>query len=115
MKVSFNRVLDGTAKYIDEFILPGMNDWQELAARIAIGRVFNNKDALRAYVVNNGYIRSFALIDDEGNIDIDQLAADIKREIERKGKLEVDLKLFGKLRFSPTDVNTLKRMITQEA
>lgn len=114
MTVSFNRVLDGAAKYIDDCILPNMNDWQTIAARIAIGRVFNNRDALRSYIINNGYIRSFALIDEEGNVDIDQLAADIKREVERKGKVEVDLKIFGKMRFEAADVEKLHQMITQE-
>lgn len=113
MAVPFSRVMDGAAKYIDEFVIPGMNDWQEIAARIAIGRVFNNRDALRNYIINNGYIRSFALVDDEGNVDIDQLAADIKREIERKGKLDVDLKIFGKMRFSADDVDKLHHMIAE--
>ena len=114
MTVPFNRVLDGAAKYIDEFVLPGMNDWQEVTARIAIGRVFKNRETLQTYIINNGYIRSFALVDDAGNVDIDQLAEDLKREITRKGKLEVDLKIFGKMRFTADDVDRLHQYITKE-
>lgn len=112
--VSFNRVLDGATAYIEQNIMPGMSDWQEIAARIALARVFDNRESLKDYLINNGYIRTFALIDEEGNVDIDRLAAEIKNEIERKGKLEVNLKIFGRLRFEPSDVDNLHRMITQE-
>lgn len=114
MAVPFNRVLNGASAFIEKNIMPGMNDWQEIAARIALGRVFDNRDALKAYLVNNGYIRTFAMIDDEGNVDIDRLASDLKREIEKKGKIEVNLKIFGKMKFDASDVDTLHRMITQE-
>lgn len=114
MAVPFNRILDGAAEYIEKNIMPNMNDWQEIAARIAIGRVFDNRDAIKESLINNGYIRTFALIDENGNVDIDRLAQEIKREIEKKGRIEVNLKLFGKLKFDAADVDALHRMITQE-
>lgn len=114
MSVSINCVMDAMVKYIDEMIIPNMNDWQEVAARIAIGRVINKRDDLKRYIVNTGYIRSFALIDDDGNVDIDQLVADLKREIDRKGKLSVDLKFLGKMRFDVKDVEKLHQMIMLE-
>ena len=113
MAVSFNSALVGAAELIEKNIMPGMNDWQEIAARIALGRVFDNRDALKNYLVNNGYIRTFAMIDNDGNVDIDRLAGDLKREIEKKGKLEIDLKIFGKMKFEATDVDNLHRMIVQ--
>lgn len=115
MAVPFNRVLDGAAEFIEKDIMPNMNDWQEIAARIALGRVFDNRDAIKSHLINTGYIRTFALIDETGNVDIDRLAADLKREIEKKGRLEVNLKIFGKMRFDAGDVDKLHRMITQEA
>lgn len=114
MSVPLNRVLDGATEYIDKYIMPGMNDWQEMLARIAIGRVFDNREALKNYLVRTGYIRTFALIDDDGNVDIDRLAADLKREIEKKGKLEVNLKIFGKMKFDTGDVDKMLRTIKQE-
>jgi hypothetical protein len=114
MKVSLNRVLDGVVEFIETGIMPGMNDWQEIAARIALGRIYDSRENLKSYLTNTGYIRTFALIDDEGNVDIDRLAADLKREVERKGKLEVNLKMFGKMKFDAGDVERLRRLITQE-
>jgi hypothetical protein len=114
MSVPFNRVLDGAAEFIERDIMPNMTDWQEIAARIALGRVFDNRDAIKNYFVNTGYLRTFALIDEDGNVDIDRLIADLKREIERKGTLEVNLKIFGKLRFDSSDADKLHRIITQE-
>lgn len=113
MSVPLNRVLDGATEYIDKYIMPGMNDWQEVVARLAIGRIFDNREALQNFIVNTGYIRTFALIDEAGNVDIDRLAADFKREIEKKGKIEVNLKVFGRMKFNAEDIDTLHRMITQ--
>lgn len=114
MAVPFSRVVDGAAKFIETEIMPNMNDWQEIAARIAIGRVFDNRDAIKRHLVSTGYLRTFALIDEDGNVDIDRLSADLKREIERKGKIEINLKLFGRLKFDSGDVDKLHRIITQE-
>lgn len=114
MAVPFSRVLDGAAEFIEKDIMPSMNDWQEIAARIALGRVFDNRDAIKNYLINTGYLRTFTLIDEDGNVDIDRLAADLKREIDKKGKIEINLKVFGKMRFDTGDVEKLHRMITQE-
>ena len=114
MTVPLNRVLDGAVEFIETNIMPGMNDWQEVVARLAIGRIYDNREALQNFLVSTGYIRTFALIDDDGNVDIDRLTADLKREIEKKGKIEVNLKVFGKMKFNASDVDTLHRMITQE-
>ena len=114
MNVPFEKVLDGIAKYIDSEIYAGMNDWQELLARVAVGRVFENREALKTSLVNNGVIRTFAVIDDDGMVDVDGLIRDIKREIERKGSLEIKIPIFGKMKFVPSDVDTLYNTIMRE-
>ena len=114
MAVPLNRVLDGAVEFIEKNIMPGMNDWQEVVARMAIGRVYDNREAVQNFLVNTGYIRTFALIDDAGNVDIDRLASDLKRQVEMKGKIEVNLKLFGKLKFDANDVDQLYRLIIKE-
>lgn len=83
MAVSFERALDGVIKYIDAEIIGGMNEWQELVARMAIGRVAENSEAVKASVLNNGIVRTFGVVDSDGMIDIDGLARDLKREIAR--------------------------------
>lgn len=47
MKVKFEAVLDGAAKYMDREIYPGMNDWQEVIARVTVGQIFENRAAVK--------------------------------------------------------------------
>lgn len=113
MRVKFEAVLDGMAKFLDKEIYSGMNDWQEILARITVGRVFENREAVKAVIVNNGIIRTFGIVDENGNVDIERLASDMKREIQRKEKLEISIPLFGKITFHPEDVDSLYNMIME--
>lgn len=90
-----------------------MNDWQEFLARITVGRVFENKETVKTAIVNNGFIRTFGIVDEDGNVDIERLASDMKREIQRKEKLTVSIPLFGTITFHPEDVDSLYNMIME--
>jgi hypothetical protein len=111
MNYKLETVIDGIARYIDREIYTGMNDLQELVARIAVGRMIDNTEAIRETLVNNGIIRTFGIIDAEGMVDLDTLARDVKKEIERKGKLVVTIPMFGKMTFTPDDVDAICRSI----
>jgi hypothetical protein len=113
MLYKFEKVVDGIAKYIDFEIYSGMNDLQEVMARIVIGRLIENEDAIKKSIVNNGVIRTFGFVDSEGMVDVDSLRADVKKEIERKGKLTISIPMFGKLTFVPEDVDVIYRYITE--
>jgi hypothetical protein len=111
MKYKLETVIDGIAKYIDREIYSGMNDFQELMARVVVGRMIDNTEAIREALVSNGIIRTFGIIDSEGMVDVDSLARDVKKEIERKGKLVITLPTFGKMTFMPEDVDAIYRCI----
>ena len=114
MKYEFERVLDGLDSYIDEHIYSGMNDLQEFAARVLIGRIINNRAAIKESLVNNGFVRTFGIIDNDGKIDVEALAKDIKREICKKEKITFEIPMFGKMTFTPSDVDVIYRKITGE-
>ena len=73
MKCELGKVIDGISKYIDSEMYSGMNDLQEFAARVLIGRVITNKDNVKEYLVNNGFIRTFGIIDGDGMVDVEGL------------------------------------------
>ena len=114
MLYKFEKVMEGISNYINAEVYSGMNDLQEIAARIVIGRLIGNEETIKKALVNNGVIRTFGIIDGEGMVDIESLAKDLKREIERKGKLVVNIPMFGKLTFVPDDVDTLYKYIIGE-
>lgn len=114
MRYEFNRVIDGMSRYIDSEIYSRMNDLQEFAARVLVGRFISNEDAVKESLINNGFIRTFGIIDADGMVDVITLAKDIKREIARKGKISFSIPMFGTMSFVPEDADTVFRYITGE-
>jgi hypothetical protein len=113
MKYEFNQVVDGLVKYINKYILPGMNQIQDFGARVMMGRFLNNSENIRMMLINNGFVRTFGIIDADG-VEIEELLTDIKKEIARQGKISFDVPLFGKMTFEPGDVDVLYQIITEK-
>jgi hypothetical protein len=107
--MNLERVLNGIARYLDREIYAGMNNWQEAIARIAVSRMLNNKSLEN--MINNPYMRTFAIIDAEGNVDVDGLYRDLRTYISNKGKIEIELPIFGKFTFTESDVDSLYNCI----
>ena len=110
--VEFNKVVEGLSRYINNHIYSNMNDWQEVLARIAVGRIIGNPENLKQSLIGNSYVRTFAVMDSEGNVDLEPILTELKREIERKGKITFDVPMFGKFTFVPNDIDELYREIT---
>lgn len=111
--MTFEKVLDGAVRFINENVIPGMNDWQEIAARIAIGRLYENQQSVLTFLQNNGIVRAFGVINSDGDVDIDRLCTDLKREIQKKKKIQVAITGFGKMSFDASDVDKLYNYIKE--
>jgi hypothetical protein len=112
--MKFEQVLNGVVKYIDKEIYPGMNDWQEMLARIAVSRIIGNTENLKTTLSSNPFLRTFAIIDNDGNVDLESLIKDLKSQMEKKEKLKVSLSIFGDLTFTPQDVDKLYATIIEQ-
>lgn len=112
--VRFEKVMDGINRYIDQEIYGNLNDLQEILARIVVGRVNSNAENIKATLMSNGFAKTLCIIDSDGMVDIDRLMQDIRREIERKGSIEFDVPMIGRLKFTPADVDVLYNMIVRE-
>ena len=111
--MEFERVIDGILRYINSELLTGMNDWQEMIARIAISRMIGDTSKLKETMVGNAYVRTFGIMDKDGNVDVEGLIKDIRKQIERKGKISLDIPLMGRFTFHPEDVDRLHEKILE--
>ena len=109
--MEFEKVLNGILKYLNAEIYSGMNDWQEMLARIAVSRLLKNSSNLKESLIHNPFIKTFAIIDDNGMVDVSGLLSDIKSQLEQKEKLSFSIPLFGTFTFTVTDVEKLKGCI----
>ena len=111
MKVKFETVLDGVNRYIDKEIYGNLNDLQEFVARLVVGRVNGNSEGIKNTLMHNGFAKTLCIVDSEGMVDVEQLLQEIRKEIERKGSLQIDIPLIGKLTFHTSDVDVLRNEI----
>lgn len=111
MKIKFESVVDGINRYLDKEIYRNLNDLQEFAARLVVGRINQNSEALKTALMNNGFVRTMCIIDSDGMVDIETILQEVKREVERKGTLQVEIPMVGKLTFCPADVDVLRDQI----
>ena len=109
--MEFEKVLNGVVKYIDKEIIKGLNPWQEVLARVSMARVISNSASLKESLSKNAILKTFAISDENGNIDVDGLVADLKKIISEKGCLELNLPLFGNFKFVASDVDTIHSYI----
>lgn len=110
----FEKVVDGIARYVDAEIYSSMNDWQEIMARMAIGRILGNKETLKQKIMENPLLMSFVMLDAEGEMDVDKFLSDLKSVIAQKGGLRISIPLFGNLKFVETDVDHLRKYIMND-
>ena len=111
--MNFEQVINGIVKYLNQEVYTGMNGWQEVLARVAVSRLIGNKDKIKTALIENPFVKTFAIIDESGNVDVDGLANNLREVIREKGTLDIEVPAFGKFSFKESDVDTLHRMITQ--
>jgi hypothetical protein len=111
--MEFERVLNGIMKYLNREIYKGMNDWQEMFARIAVSRIIGNRENLKEMLINNPFVKTFAIIDEKGLVDVEGLIRDIRQQVEQKQKLTISLPMFGNFTFTVEDVDKLHNAIME--
>lgn len=111
--MEFERVLNGIMKYLNNEIYANMNDWQEIIARIAVSRIIGNSEELKKSLIENPFMKTFAIIDNNGNVDLEGLIRDIKKQIAQKEKISISFPMFGKFTFTEADVDKLHHTIME--
>jgi hypothetical protein len=109
--MEFNKVINGIVKYINKEMMCNLNSWQEILARVSMSRVLGNSASIKTWLIENPFIKTFAIINDEGNVDVDGLIEDLKTIVREKGSIEIDIPLFGKFKFNENDINILNSYI----
>jgi hypothetical protein len=68
--MEFERVIKGITKYLNNEIYAGMNDWQEMLARIAVSRMIGNTNNLKNALINNPQNLTANLANNPSDIEI---------------------------------------------
>jgi hypothetical protein len=112
MKVQFETVVDGINRYLSDKIYINLNELQEFAVRVIVGRVTDNVDLFKNTLMGNPVARFFCYMDEDGMVDVDAFAMKLKQELDKKGKLRFSIPFISKLTFIPSDADVLKNYMS---
>lgn len=111
--MEFKKVVAGLVKYIDRNICPNMNDLQEIGYRALCSRVMSNLEQYKTAISNNAFLQTFAIIDADGNVDLEGLMSSLKGPIEEKEKIKIKIPFYGTFTFTASDIDDIYNTITK--
>ena len=109
--MEFEKVVDGIAKYIDRKICPNLSELQALGYRFMCAKIYKNLGAYKTLLSQNPFIKTFAVIDEAGNVDVDDLMETLKTAVAQKGSVKITVPLYGTFTFTADDIDELHLII----
>ena len=110
--VTYNQVVNGMAKYIDQEIINKIQGWQRWALGAGAGIIMNKGtnmfNAFKAHPV----VKMLEVIDDNDLIDIDTIYAELRKQAE-KGSATFDAPMIGTITLTKDDVDKLYHLIKE--
>ena len=94
--VNVGQIKRGLANFVDAEILPKIpaGTLKRTLIGAAIGLYLSNLEKALAGATKSAYITALGVMDEAGNIDIDRLAEEIKRNMPPEG-MRIDLDIMG--------------------
>ena len=101
------KVIETIFKYLEKNMVPGMNGLQEIAFYAVKEAIDEEADNLIETIKAKPLVRAIAAIDKDGNVDVEKLACRVRKGIEAKGSLTIDIPLYGSICFRPEDIDNI--------
>lgn len=111
--MEFEKVVSGIIKYVNRVIIPTMNDWQKIGARLLLSRLTRSSSDIKRTLSSNAYIMAFGVMNNDGSVDIENLIKDIRGLFEETPVIEVNVPLYGSLKFNESDIDTIYKYIME--
>ena len=110
--VTYNQVVNGMAKYIDQEIINKIQGWQRWALGAGAGIMMNKGANIFNALKVNPIIKMLEVIDDNDMIDIDTIYTEIRKQAE-KGSATFDAPMIGTITLTKDDVDKLYHLIKE--
>lgn len=110
--VTIGQIEKGVASYLDAELMPNFpNDGiQKVLAGTVIGLAIRKSGSIIQSFSDNQYVKMLGIMDDEGNVDLDLLKDEFKKNISENGFV-LDIPMFGTMTFHKADVDKLYKHI----
>lgn len=106
--VSIDKIEKGVASYLDGELMPQLqnNGLEKVIVGTVVSLAISKSGAIVAGYKDNKLVRMLGLMDDDGNVDVEVLATELKKNIPKEG-VKVDIPIIGTMTFHKNDVDKL--------
>lgn len=112
--VSIDKIEQGVAAYLDAELMPQLqkNGVERVLVGTAASLMIHRAGAIVEGYKDNKLVKMLGVMDEEGNVDVDTLVGEVKKNIAKEGFV-VDIPILGTLTFHKEDVDKLHKFITE--
>ena len=110
--VTYNQVVNGMSRYIDQEIVNKMQGWQRWALGAGAGIMMNKGTNMFNTLKAHPVVKMLEVIDENDMIDIDTIYAELRKQAE-KGSATFDAPMIGMITLTKDDVDKLYRLIKE--
>jgi hypothetical protein len=98
----------GVASYLDTELMSKLpeNTFQRVIAGTAISLAIKKSEPILSNLRNNSFVKMIEIFDEKGNVDIDLLRDEVKKQIPESG-VKADFPMIGTMTFHQNDVDKL--------
>jgi hypothetical protein len=110
---SFDQVMRGISRYLDEEIINKVNGWQKWILGTGAGLMLSNAQQVVQNLKEHELIKMLGIIDDADNVEVSKIYTELKKQAQ-KGPITFDVPTLGLLTLNETDVDKLYEYIKKE-
>lgn len=111
--MKYEQLITGLKRYINAELIPTMTETQEFLFRLGLSTVLRKTEKLKEVILSNTFLKTFDIIDAEGNINAEDLFISLREQLEERGKLVIQLPYMPTWTFKASDVEVLKRYVME--
>ena len=113
--VSIDKIEQGIARYLDGELMPQLqgNGWEKVLVGTMSSLAIRKSGAIVAGYKDNKIVKMLGIMDDKGNVDIETLAVEVKKNIPKEG-IKIDIPVVGTMTFHKDDVDKLYDYIMEK-
>lgn len=112
--VAINKIEKGVAAYLDGELMPKLpsSGLERVLTGTALSLAIRRSGTIIAGYKDNKAVQMLGIMDANGNVDVDALAEELKKNIPTEG-VKVDVPIIGALTFHKDDVDKLYEYIIE--